>query len=235
MHAPKRRGRSESQHRVGRLLRNNGLSLALFALFALSMTGQIVSGLSSYNDERRDHGRPTVTLARYLRTGHFLEATFENWESEFLQMGLFVVLTIHLRQRGSSESKKIDGRSESDQDPRQHRHDAQAPWPVRRGGIALALYEHSLSIALLALFVVSFALHAVGGLAHSNEIALEHGHPIKTLLGFVSSSEFWFQSFQNWQSEFLSVFALVILSIFLRQRGSPQSKPVAASHWETEG
>jgi len=217
------------------LLRNNGLSLALFALFALSMAGQIASGLSGYNEERRDHGRPAVTLTRYLRTGHFLEATFENWESEFLQMGLLVVLTIHLRQRGSSESKKIGERSECDQDPRRYRHDANAPWPVRRGGLVLALYERSLSIALLALFVFSFSLHAVGGLAHSNELALEHGHAAKTLFDFVSSSEFWFQSFQNWQSEFLSVFALVILSIFLRQRGSPQSKPVAAPHWETEG
>lgn len=99
--------------------------------------------------------------------------------------------------------------------------------------MALAIYERSLSIALFTLFAASFSLHAVAGVVRSNEMATAHGERAQSLLEYVSSSNFWFESFQNWQSEFLSVFALIMLSIVLRQRGSPQSKPVAAPHGET--
>jgi hypothetical protein len=143
------------------------------------------------------------------------------------------VLTAFLFQKGSPESKDPDGQEPVDQDPRQQRDNQHAPGPVRRGGLALTMYEHSLSLAMVVLFVVSFLLHAVGGHGEYNQQQLEHGEAPVSLLGFMTSAQFWFQSFQNWQSEFLAVAALVVLGIFLRERGSPESKPVAAPHAET--
>ncbi|HET9929270.1 MAG TPA: DUF6766 family protein, partial [Polyangiaceae bacterium] len=122
-----------------------------------------------------------------------------------------------------------------DEEPRRHRDDPDAPWPVRHGGLALGMYRHSLSAALFGLFALSFALHAFGGLRAANTSRALHGLSAQTAWEFVSSAEFWFQSFQNWQSEFLSVMSLVLLSIVLREFGSPQSKPVAAPHAETGG
>lgn len=225
--------RNEKKHeRLSRFIHENGLSLTLLLFFVLVLVGQILTGWSVFNEELSDHHQPAVGLTTYLTSGHFLEALFENWESEFLQMGLFVVLTIWLRQKGSSESKPLEGEDPSDEDPRTHRHDRDAPWPVRRGGAWLFIYEHSLSIALFTLFAVSFTLHAVSGLRDFNmERALQGEGPVG-LLHYFGSATFWFQSFQNWQSEFLSVFAMIVLSIFLRQRGSPQSKRVAAPHAE---
>lgn len=216
-----------------RFLRENGLTIATVALFLGSLLGQIVTGRLAYNEDAVEHGRAAVSLATYLQTGHFVEAIFENWESEFLQMAIFVVLTRLLRQKGSSESKKLDEEDPVDEDPRKHRNDEDAPWPVRRGGLVLTLYERSLSIALFALFVASFFLHAMGGARHHNDEALRHGGERLTTLQYLGTSQFWFESFQNWQSEFLSVAVLVLLSIVLRERGSAQSKPVAAPHAET--
>jgi hypothetical protein len=213
-------------------LRDNGLLLAMLGLFVASVIGQLIMGLHEHNDEALAHGRAALGLGMYLRSGHFIEAIFENWESEFLQMGLFVLLTVFLRQKGSSESKPINGKEEVDEDPRKHRGEKNAPWPVRTGRF-VGLYSHSLTLALFGLFVVSFALHAVGGRMAYNEDQLAHGHAAVTLLGYVASSRFWFESFQNWQSEFLSVGILILLSIFLRERGSPQSKPVHAPHAQT--
>ncbi len=228
-HAPRRQRRSG----IARLWYENGLSLSLLVLFLASVVGQVAAGLADYNAEAAEYGAASVGLVRYLRTGHFLEALFENWESEFLQMSLFVLLTIGLRQKGSSESKSLSKSDEVDRDPRRRRHEPGAPWPVRRGGVWLALYEHSLTIALVALFVTSFALHAVGGVANVNHERFLRDEAPLTLFAYVASARFWYESFQNWQSEFLSVFAVIVLSIFLRQRGSPQSKPVAAPHSQT--
>jgi hypothetical protein len=230
-----RRGRMGT--RLRRFLRENGLSVAAFGLFLVCLVGQMLTGFVDHNGERREHGQPTIGAASYVRSGHFIEATFENWESEFLQMAAFVVLTVMLRQKGSPESKKLVGEEEVDEDPRdvlrspQRR--AKAPWPVRRGGVALVLYEHSLSIALMLLFAASFAFHAIGGTSDYNEEQLAHGGTAVSTLSYIGTSRFWFESFQNWQSEFLSVGALFVLTIFLRERGSPQSKPVAAPHSET--
>ncbi len=215
-----------------RTLRENGLSLAMGALFVVSMVGQIVTGFHEYASERREHGRAAVDAVQYLTSGHFVEAVFENWESEFLQMGVFVVLTIFLRQKGSSESKPLEGKEEVDEDPRRHVGEPGAPWPVRTGRF-VGLYSHSLLIALFGLFALSFALHVVGGRMAYNEDQLSHGQSPVTILGYLGTSRFWFESFQNWQSEFLSVGLLIALSIFLRERGSPQSKPVHAPHAET--
>ena len=218
---------------VRRFLFENGLTIVALAFFVLSFAGQIVGGHRTYNDEQRDHGQPTATLGAYLRSGAFVEATAENWESEFLQMGLFVLLTAYLYQRGSSESKSIEEPDAVDQDPREAKDDPDAPWPVRRGGVWLALYRRSLGGALLLLFVLSFAAHAVGGSMAYNEEQLAHGGATVSAAGYLVTSQFWFESFQNWQSEFFSVGLLVVLTIFLRERGSEQSKPVGAPHGKT--
>jgi hypothetical protein len=217
-----------------KFLRENGLSLVLVVLFLGTWVGQAVAGHRSYNQEQVDHGQATEPLSAYLRSGHFLEATAENWESEFLQMFLYVVLTAFLYQKGSSESRKLDEENPQDRDPRDHRRSAQAPWPVRKGGeLLLKLYENSLALAFLLLFLVTIVLHAIGGVAELNAEQRQHGQPEQTLAEFVGDPEFWFQSLQNWQSEFLSLVAMVVLSIFLRQRRSPESKPVDAPHSET--
>jgi hypothetical protein len=193
----------------------------------------VACGLSAYNDDRLEEGRGAVTLLTYLTSGHFIEASFENWESEFLQMGVFILLSVQLKQKGSAESKPLDEPCEADEDPRKARHRTDAPWPVPRGGWMLWLYERSLTLAFVALFVSSFALHGVGGLLQENEERATRGLPGESLGELITSSQFWFESFQNWQSEFLAVFSIVVLTIFLRQRGSPQSKPVAAPHSDT--
>jgi hypothetical protein len=216
-----------------RFLRDNSLALVMFGLFAVFLAAQSVTGWQVDNEDRTEHGEGTLTYANYLRSGHFIEATFENWESEYLQMGAYVLFTVFLFQRGSSESKDPDKHEAVDDDPRQARHDPDAPWAVRQGGVALQVYEHSLTIALLLLFLISFALHAIGGAREYSEEQLAHGGQAISVWQFLHTSDFWFQSFQNWQSEFLAVFSLVVLSIVLRQRGSPESKPVAAPHAET--
>jgi hypothetical protein len=215
-----------------RVVRDNGLSITMFALFLVFLAAQSIAGYRTNNTDNQEHGQPPESYLQYLTSGAFVEATFENWESEFLQMGAYVLLTAFLIQKGSPESKDPDG-DQVDQDPRTQRDDPDAPGPVKRGGLVLALYEHSLSLALFGLFLLSLVLHALGGHAEFNQQQLEHGAAPVSLWSFVTSSEFWFQSMQNWQSEFLAVAALTVLGIFLRQRGSPESKPVAAPHAQT--
>ena len=216
-----------------RILHENGLSIVLFGLFFLSLAGQSVTGLKEYNDDQRDHGQPQISYTEYLLTGHFVEATFENWESEFLQMSAYVVFTIFLYQKGSSESKPPDTIERVDVIPEESRKRKDAPWPVRRGGWVLKVYENSLSIAFVALFLLSFTLHAAGGAREYSQDQVEHGEPPVSTLEYICTSRFWFESFQNWQSEFLSVGAMVVLTIWLRQKGSPESKPVDTPHDET--
>jgi hypothetical protein len=215
-----------------RILRQNGLSIALAAMFVVFVGAQSVAGWFDYNERRSDHGAATVDYDEYLVSGHFLESIFENWESEFLQMAVYVYLTVILFQKGSSESKKLGERNAVDEDPRAHRGDPRAPWPVRRGGLFLRLYEHSLGLAFVLLFVVSFIGHALSGAAEYQEDQQLYGRTA-SLGDYLTSGRFWFESFQNWQSEFLAVLAIVVLSVFLRERGSPESKPVAAPHGET--
>ena len=216
-----------------RKLRENGLSIVLFGLFFFSLVGQSVTGYHEYNDDQQEHGQPQITYTDYLVTGHFVEATFENWESEFLQMAAYVVFTIFLYQKGSSESKEPDTIERVDVIPGKSRKSKDAPWPVRRGGWVLKIYENSLSIAFVLLFLLSFALHAAGGAKEYSQDQKEHGHPPVSTIEYIGTSRFWFESFQNWQSEFLSVGAMVVLTIFLRQKGSPESKPVDAGYDET--
>jgi quinol-cytochrome oxidoreductase complex cytochrome b subunit len=215
-----------------RVVRDNGLSITMFALFLVFLVAQSIAGYKTNNSDNQQHQQPKESYAQYLTSGAFAEATFENWESEFLQMGAYVLLTAFLIQKGSPESKDPGG-DQVDTDPRTQRDDPDAPGPVKRGGLVLTLYEHSLSLALFGLFLLSLVFHALGGRAEFNQQQLEHGAAPVSLWSFVTSSEFWFQSMQNWQSEFLAVAVLAVLGIFLRQRGSPESKPVAAPHAQT--
>jgi len=212
-------------------IKNNSLSIVFLVLFSATLVAQTVFGHQEYNKELVENGGTTVTVQQYLTSGHFVESTFENWESEFLQMALFVVFTIFLKQKGSSESKKFDGTDDVDCKPDPNKKDA--PWPVKKGGFVLKLYQNSLTIALLLLFAISFVLHFYGSLADQNVENKLKGEALETTVNYIADSRFWFESFQNWQSEFLSVFAIVALSIYLRQQGSPQSKPVDAPHYET--
>jgi hypothetical protein len=188
----------------------------------------------AYNEDRREHGHAEVTFVEYLTTAHFVEATMENWESEFLQMFLFITLTAFLYQKGSAESKKLDETESVDRDPRNSKSKKNVPWPVKKGGVVLKIYENSLSLVFLILFLACFFLHAAGGARHYNEEQRDHGKTEQmTTLQYIGTSRFWFESFQNWQSEFLAVGMMVLLSVWLRQRGSPQSKPVDAPHEQT--
>jgi hypothetical protein len=171
-------------------------------------------------------------MGQYVQRAEFGEATFENWESEFLQMGVYVLLTARLVQIGSAESRPPDGDPTLDEATR-HRNDPDAPWPVRRGGLLLKIYEHSLSIALLSLFALAFVGHLITGAHAYSAEQVAHGEDPVSAVHYLFRSQFWFESLQNWQSEFLAVGTLVVLSVYLRQRGSPESKPVHAPHRTT--
>ncbi|MCU1288890.1 MAG: hypothetical protein JWN60_1119 [Acidobacteria bacterium] len=216
-----------------RFFRENGLSIALFSLFFISVIGQYFTGLAEYNEDLKTHRQAEVSAIEYLGEGHFIEAIFENWESEFLQMGMYVVLTVFLYQKGSSESKTPGTLDRVDIILDKEFLNKDAPAPVKRGGFSLKIYQNSLSIAFFLLFFISFYLHAYGGAKDYNKEQTTHGQTTVTVTEYMTTSRFWFESFQNWQSEFLSMGLMVVLSIFLRQKGSPESKPVDAPHSET--
>ena len=149
-------------------VKEHSLAIALFGAFGVFLLAQSLTGWVAHNEDLTDHARSSISYAAYLTTGHFVEATFENWESEFLQMAAYVVLTIWLVQRGSSESKPLEGDEELEADPRDARPRSDLPGPVRRGGWELRLYENSLGLVFAALFLASFALHALGGVHEYN-------------------------------------------------------------------
>ena len=209
----------------------NGLTLVFLGLMLLSTLGHALSGWRVSNEDRREHAQPAEALSDYVRGDHFLATLFENWESEFLQMGLFVLLTAHLRQRGAAESRPLDAADEADKPPVPR---ALQPLPVRMGGLARHLYEHSLSGALLLLFAACFGGHLVTSWREHLAEQAQHGAASpESLLEYLGNAQFWFESLQNWQSEFLAVVALVVLSIFLREKDSTESKDVEAPHSQT--
>jgi hypothetical protein len=214
-------------------LRDHGLLITNLALFVIFFGGMVLTGAEVYNSNQLEHEEQPVSFLRYLTTGAFYEATFENWESEFLQMAMYVVLTAFLFQKGSSESKPIGQPAPQDEDPRQAADRPGVPWPVRRGGWVLTAYEHSLSALLFILFFLSVAGHVISGAKEYSSEELAHGGQSVTMLQYLGTSQFWFESFQNWQSEFLAVAVIVFASVYLRQRGSPESKPVAEPHYHT--
>jgi Na+-transporting methylmalonyl-CoA/oxaloacetate decarboxylase gamma subunit len=208
----------------------NGLGIVFLTLFILTLLAQAITGFIEHNAELEQGKAAAITFATYLHSGHFISATFENFESEFLQMALYVILTVSLRQKGSAESKSLDGTEEVDREPQAG---PDVPWPVRKGGIILKLYESSLFIAFLILFFISWGLHLYGSWVDHNEQNLLNGQPADSITNYLTQANFWFETFQNWQSEFLSIASIVIFTIFLRQKGSPESKPVDAPHSET--
>jgi hypothetical protein len=204
----------------------------MFAAFLVFIVLQSIFGWHVHNEELTQAGQATLGFWPYLGTGHFGEAVFENWESEFLQMGFYVLLTAYLVQRGSPESKPVDQKDRAEDFP--EKATSKSPRLSRQRDWRQVLYRNSLSVALLGFFVLSFVFHLLAGTAEYNqEQALETGAPPIGALAFLGQPEFWFQSMQNWQSEFLAVGCLIVLSIVLRQHGSPQSKPVTASHSHT--
>ncbi|MEA3014920.1 MAG: hypothetical protein QOD42_3465 [Sphingomonadales bacterium] len=215
-----------------RLLKNNGLTIVLMLLFAFSIVGQLLTGWRFENAELAKHGEHALTLGQYTANPQFISTVFENWESEFLQMSAYVLLTCWLFQKGSAES------SDPDEPPRDADLAAQArrkgaPAILKRGPVVRWLYANSLGIALLLLFVGSFLMHWKYSAAQAAEEAISHGEAPMTMGQYLFDAQLWFESFQNWQSEFLSTAVLVVLTIFLRQRESPESKAVAAPHGQT--
>lgn len=216
-----------------RWLRDNGLTIVLLLLFAASIVGQLIAGWHVAVEDAVRHGGHSEGLIAYATSPHFISSVFENWESEFLQMAAYVVLTAMLVQRGSAESKDPDTQPRDEELEQQAADDPKAPAILRRGRLSRAIYSRSLGLALACLFILSFVLHWVASARAAAQDALEHGAHPPSLLAYLGDPQLWFESFQNWQSEFLSTAVLVVLSIFLRQRESPESKPVAAPHSQT--
>ena len=209
-------------------LKDNGLTITLMLLFTGSLVGHALAGVRFENQQLALHGQPALSLSAYLLHPQFLSTLFENWESEFLQMSAYVVLTAFLFQRGSSES------ADPEAPPRDEKLGSrEAPAALRRGALARWLYAHSLGLVLFLLFVATFALHWFYSAKEAANEAVSHGETPSGMIAYLGDPGFWFESFQNWQSEFLSTAVLVVLSIYLRQRGSPESKPVGAPHGQT--
>lgn len=215
-----------------KILRDNGLTIVLMLLFLGSLIGQWLMGWQVENEELARHGRPLVGLGEYATDAQFISTIFENWESEFLQMSAYVVLTCFLFQKGSAESKDPDDPPRDANLAEQARKPG-APRILKAGKLWRTLYANSLGIALALLFVISFVLHWTFSAREAAAEAAMHGWPAPTMLDYLADAQLWFESFQNWQSEFLSTAVLVVLSIWLRQRESPESKAVAAPHGQT--
>jgi hypothetical protein len=186
----------------------NGLTIVFLSLFLVTLFAQALTGWKAHNRELAENHGSSLALTTYLKSGHFISATFENFESEFLQMSLYVVLTIGLRQIGSAESKSLEEKEEVDREPGQHK---DAPWPVRKGGWILKLYSNSLAICFCLLFLISWALHLYGSWQDHNVAQVLRHQSEDSVLAFLAMPEFWFETFQNWQSEFLSVASIVFL------------------------
>ncbi|HEX8223411.1 MAG TPA: DUF6766 family protein [Allosphingosinicella sp.] len=212
---------------MAKLFKNNGLTIVLLALFLVTILGQWIAGWHVENEELLRHGGEAISLGAYLVDPAFLSSVFENWESEFLQMSAYVVLTAMLIQRGSAESRDPDDPPRDSGLERQSR-DPGAPKILSAGRLARALYARSLGTALFALFLLSFLLHWSNSAAAAAAEAKQHGEAAVGPLAYLGGPQLWFESFQNWQSEFLSTAVLIVLSIWLRQRESPESKAVAA-------
>lgn len=213
-----------------RFFRNHGLTIVLMTAFAASVVGMVIAGWNHENQQLANHGQAQISVAQYLSDASFWSALFENWESEWLQMAAYVALTAFLFQKGSAESLDPDNpeREESKKKP-------YYPRSVRGSAVLRRLYEYSLGIALASFFILSLAAHLVASRAAANSEALLHGRQPVSMLDYVGDAQFWFESFQNWQSEFFSTAMLVVLSIFLRFKGSPESKSISARHEDTGG
>jgi uncharacterized protein DUF6766 len=220
---------------VRQFVRHNSLSLFFFAIFVGALVGQALAGHGVFNQEQLAHGGEPISLGRYLTSSHFGQAVMENWQSEYLQFMLMMLATVWLLQRGSPESKEIgqEGR-ESNREQKIGEHaEPRSPRWARAGGWRTAIYSNSLLIVMAVVFFGSWFAQSVTGWNVYNSDQSDHGEPRVSWLGYLGSSEFWENTFQNWQSEFLAVGSFAVLTIYLRQRGSPESKPVGAPHHKT--
>jgi hypothetical protein len=216
-------------------LRNNSLALFFGLIFLLTVFGQSVAGHRAYNEEQQEHGSPTISYQRYLVSSDFGEAVTENWQSEYLQFSLFILATIWLVQRGSNESKPPeDAGLESDEKQLigEFAQRNSPPW-AKLGGWRTKVYSNSLLLLMTFIFFASWFAQSVTGWTKYNEDQRDHKQPAVSWGGYVRSSDFWENTLQNWQSEFLAVGTMAVFTIYLRQRGSPESKPVGAPHTQT--
>jgi hypothetical protein len=218
-----------------RWLRENGLSLAFGLLFLLALGGQSVAGYLAERDEARRHGEQAPGYLSYVTSPAFFQAVMENWQSEYLQFALFILFSIWLVQRGSSESKepgKEGVETLRDQQLGPYARPG-SPWPARAGGWRTAVYSHSLLLVIAVVFTGSWLAQSVTGWADLNETLQEHGQPTVSWTSYLTDPSFWEATLQNWQSEFLAVGSMAIFTVYLRERGSHQSKPVGAPHSES--
>ncbi|MGW4487392.1 DUF6766 family protein [Amycolatopsis sp. NPDC004368] len=217
-------------------LRNNGLSLAFGALFLLSLVGQAWAGLVDFNNQQLAHGTQTVGLGDYLTSSSFAVDVAENWQSEYLQFFLYVFATVWLVQRGSPESKAMGqvGR-ENDRDQLLGHHVRRgSPRWARTGGWRTAVFSRSLGLVMATIFLLSWFAQSVAGVsAYNAEQLADFGDPL-SWGEYLLSADFWDRTLQNWQSEFLAIGSMAVFSVYLRQRGSPESKPVGAEHHVTD-
>ena len=216
-------------------MRDNGLSLAFIAIFLATLVGQSFAGHAEELEELARHGQPPVGYLDFVTSSGFLVDVAENWQSEFLQFFMFILATVWLVQRGSPESKKPGDEglgTDEEQAVGEYARPDSPRW-VRAGGLRLWLYSNSLLLVMGTIFLLSWLAQSLGGHVVANEEAAEHGQPAQTWLEYVASPDFWNRTLQNWQSEFLAVAAMVTFAIFLRQRGSSESKPVGTPHHTT--
>jgi hypothetical protein len=216
-------------------LRANALGLAFGALFLVTLVGQAISGAADFNAQQIANGLEPVSLSEYVTSSSFGVDVMENWQSEYLQFFLYIFATVWLVQRGSSESKKPgDEGTESDEEEKIGRHaNEDSPEWARTGGWRTALFSRSLGLLMGALFLLTWAASSVAGWAAYNSEQLGEREDPVSWLGYLVEADFWNRSFQNWQSEMLAVGSMAVFSVYLRQRGSPESKPVGVAHAET--
>ena len=218
-----------------RFAREQSLSLFFLAIFLAALVGQAIAGHDNFNQEQLTHGASPVSMWTYVTSSSFGNAVMENWQSEYLQFMLMMFATVWLLQRGSPESKELGKAGhESDRDQRIGRHShPHSPLWARVGGWRTSLYSNSLLILMAAIFLGSWFAQSVTGWTEFNqEQATHHEHAISWLT-YIGSASFWEATLQNWQSEFLAVGSFAVFTIWLRQRGSPESKPVGSAHGST--
>jgi hypothetical protein len=216
-------------------VKHNGLSLVFLGLFLAAVAFQAIAGHADFNEDQDRHGDPSMSLGRYLISSEFATALMENWQSEYLQFTLFILLTVWLLQRGSPESKELDqaGR-ESDQRQKVGEHaDPQSPRWAKAAGLRRTLYENSLLIVMGAIWIGSWFAQSITGVTTYNADRLDHHEAPVSWAEYLTRPDFWEKTLQNWQSEFLAVGSMAILAVYLRQRGSPESKPVGTPHHAT--
>src|SRR3954470_16154766 len=216
-------------------IRENSLSIAFLTIFLAALVGESIAGWRLYNQDQHEHGGKTIAYLRYLYSSDFGSGVLENWQSEYLQFLLYILATVWLVQKGSSESKDPgDEGTDSERAQRIGRHAAvDSPTWASIGGWRTALYSRSLGLLMGGLFLLTWAASAVAGWAAFNSQQLGQRQDPVTFLGYLGEADFWNRSFQNWQSEMLAVGSMAVFSVYLRQRGSPESKLVGAAHHDT--